>query len=132
MRKMHGVHSAGPPVGDGTDGADPGEVGHLPVGGGHGQVRHDVRQGDLEPPTLTVGEPICAGTVPIHTMGSSRWQRSPYELALTRQQQQQLHPEIQMGAVRQWAGRPGEQTGSRCTEARRDRHGLGSINEHIW
>ncbi len=35
-----GVH----PVGDGADGADLGEVGHLPAGGGHGQVRHDVRR----------------------------------------------------------------------------------------
>ncbi len=31
------------PVGDGADGADLGEVGHLPAGGGHGQVEPRIK-----------------------------------------------------------------------------------------
>ncbi len=112
LRKTHRVHGAGPPVGDGEDGADPGEVGHLPAGGGHSHVRH-VRQEDLAPPTPAVGEPKGAEMVPVCTMGTSRQQKSPYEMAHIKQQQ--LDPEIQMGAVRQRAGRPGERMGFRDT-----------------
>ncbi len=93
--KIHGVHGVAPPIGDGEDGADPGEVGYLSAGGGHGQVRHN-RQEDLVPPTPTVGEPKGAETVPVPTMGNSRWQKSPYEMAQIKQQQQQLETKIQI------------------------------------